>query len=126
MDARSVVRLRRRATPLSRGGRAPSRDDASQRGFEQMAIGIGWARRLARAARGAGQRALSSAAAEAGRAGYSVDARIASAGPLYIGGGWFLIGGIAARPGASEFALFDAPPFDDHFATTARYQKEET
>lgn len=86
-----------------------------------METGIGLARRLSRVARGAARRALSILTAGAGRASYAVDARVASAGPLYIGAGWFLIGAAAARPGAVEFALFD-----DRFATTARHRKEET
>ncbi|KVD80603.1 hypothetical protein WS62_26470 [Burkholderia sp. ABCPW 14] len=78
-------------------------------------------RRLRRIARGAGRRALSVGTAGADGAGHAVDARIASAGALYIGSGWFLIGSIASRPGASEFALFDG-----RSAPTARYPKEET
>ncbi|KWZ39126.1 hypothetical protein WS72_30680 [Burkholderia savannae] len=80
-----------------------------------------WARRLRRIVRGAGTRALSAAVAGAGDARCRSDARIASAGPLYIGDGWFLIGGAASRPGACEFALFDGP-----VASTARNPKKET
>ncbi|ARK45750.1 hypothetical protein [Burkholderia pseudomallei] len=121
MDARRVVRPSAGARCGWIATITHPRDDASQRGFEQMETGIGLARRLSRVARGAARRALSILTAGAGRAGYAVDARVASAGPLYIGAGWFLIGAAAARPGAAEFALFD-----DRFATTARHRKEET